>query len=137
MLEPPTEEDPMRTKEIAAAALALTALVASAAPAVANDDDVVRRGQCTGSTHWKVKAGPDDGRIEVEGEIDSNRNGQVWHWRIVHDGSVSAHGKKTTQAPSGSFEVRRLLVNLRGTDRIVFRAKNRRSGEVCRGTVRI
>lgn len=120
-----------------AAVLAVTATMLAAAPATANDRDVVRRGGCSGATHWKVKAGPDDGRIEVEGEIDSNRNGQHWNWRIVHNGSVSARGTGVTKAPSGSFEVRRLLVNVPGQDKIVFRARNSRSGEVCRGTVRI
>jgi hypothetical protein len=119
------------------AAVAVATLVATATPAVANDDDVIRRGDCSGASSWKLKAGPDDGRIEVEGEVDSNRSGQRWHWRIVHNGSLSAHGVKTTQPPSGSFEVERKVVNLRGTDELVFRAKNRRSGEVCRGIVRI
>ncbi len=105
-------------------------------PAVANDDDVIRRGSCSGATDWKLKGSPENGRIEVEGEIDSNHNGQTWRWRIFHDGKVSAHGRATTHAPSGSFEVRRLLVNGRGVDHIGFRAKNPRSGEVCRGSLR-
>ena len=124
-------------------ALAVLALVAAAAPvavagtATAGDGDVVRRGSCTGHTDWKLKAKHDDGRLEVEGEVDSNRNGQNWRWRMVHNGSVSARGWATTHAPSGSFEVERRMVNLGGTDKIVFRARNPRTGEVCRGVVRI
>ena len=124
-------------------ALAVLALVAAAAPvavagtATAGDGDVVRRGSCTGSTDWKLKAKYDDGRIEVEGEVDSNRNGQDWRWRMVHNGSLSARGWATTHAPSGSFSVERRMVNLGGTDKIVFRARNPRTGEVCRGVVRI
>jgi hypothetical protein len=123
--------------------LAVLALVAAAAPvavagtATAGDGDVVRRGSCSGSTDWKLKAKHDDGRLEVEGEVDSNRNGQDWRWRMVHDGSVSARGRATTHAPSGSFSVERRMVNLRGTDTIVFKARNPRTGEVCRGVVRI
>lgn len=113
----------------------LTLTVLPASPAAANDDDVVRRGSCSGATDWKLKAGPEDGRIEVEGEIDSNRVGQVWSWRLVHNGTVAATGTRTTQAPSGSFEVRRVVRDLRGTDTLVFRAVNTRSGEVCRGVV--
>jgi hypothetical protein len=105
----------------------------AAAPAMANDDDVIRRGPCSGSSDWKLKASPEDGRIEVEGEVDSNKVGQTWRWRILHNGEVSARGKKTTKAPSGSFEVRRLLVDLRGDDGIGWRARNPKSGEVCRG----
>lgn len=116
--------------------LALTAApVFLAAPALANDDDVIRRGGCSGGTEWKVKASPEDGRIEVEAEIDSNRNGQTWRWRLRHDGSLSARGTATTSGPSGSFEVRRLVVNAAGTDHIVFRARNPQTDELCRGVV--
>ena len=124
-------------------ALAVLALVAAAAPvavagtATAGDGDVVRRGSCSGSTDWKLKAKHDDGRLEVEGEVDSNRNGQDWRWRMIHDGSVSARGWATTHAPSGSFSVERRMVNRSGTDKIVFKARNPRTGEVCRGVVRI
>ena len=116
--------------------VAATVSMVAAGPAVANDDDVIRRGSCTGATDWKVKASPEDGRIEVEGEIDSNRNGQTWRWRIRHNGSLSARGTATTQPPSGSFEVRRVLVDAGGTDTIVFRARNPRTDEVCRGVLR-
>jgi hypothetical protein len=119
------------------ATLALTAIGAVPAYASHGGDDVVRRGACTGSTHVKVKAKHDDGRIEVEGEVDSNRNGQAWSWRLLHNGSVSARGTRTTKAPSGSFEVHRRVVDLKGTDSLTFRARSTRSGEVCRGTVRL
>jgi hypothetical protein len=114
----------------------LALLGASISPAAANDDDVVRRGGCSGSADWKLKVSPDDGRLEVEGEVDSNRNGQTWRWRIVHNGNVSAHGVRTTQPPSGSFEVRRLLVNARGVDTITWRARDTHSGQTCRGSLR-
>lgn len=117
---------------VSAAVLALS----PAGPALAGDDDVIRRGSCTGATDWKLKASPEDGRIEVEGEVDSNRNGQTWRWRIRHNGSLSARGTATTQPPSGSFEVRRVLVDAAGTDTIVFRARNPRTDEVCRGVLR-
>jgi hypothetical protein len=105
--------------------------VALAAPAHANDDDVIRRGQCSGSATWKLKASPEDGRIEVEAEIDTNRNGRLWRWRLLHNGSLTASGTKYTQAPSGSFEVRRVVVNLAGTDHLTFRARNPRTGQLC------
>ena len=116
--------------------VAATLSLSAAGPALANDDDVIRRGSCSGATDWKVKASPEDGRIEVEGEVDSNRNGQTWRWRIRHNGSLSARGTATTQPPSGSFEVRRVLVDAAGTDKIVFRARNPRTDEVCRGVLR-
>ena len=89
------------------------ALLASAAPALANDADVIRRGGCSGSSDWKLKASPENGRIEVEGEVDSNVTGQTWKWRMLHNGEVSARGTATTTGPSGSFDVRRLMVEPR------------------------
>jgi hypothetical protein len=128
-----------QTRRAALAAAAVTAALlplSVAGPAFANDDDVERRGSCSGRTEWKVKASPEDGRIEVEGEIDSNRRGQTWNWRLRHDGSLSAKGTRTTKPPSGSFEVRQVVINRAGTDRLVFIARNPRSGEVCRGVLR-
>ena len=116
-------------------AVALTT-VGTLPAAVAKDGDVIRRGACSKASDWKLKASPEDGRIEVEGEVDSNRNGQTWRWRILHDGEVSARGTRTTRPPSGSFEVRRLLVNFRGEDVIGWRARNPNTGEVCRGRLR-
>jgi hypothetical protein len=116
--------------------LALCALTASPAVGSGGDDDEIRRnGSCSGATDWKIKAKSDDGRIEVEAEIDSNKVGQTWVWRFKHNGDVFAKGQSVTTAPSGSFEVERKPANLAGTDTFVFRAVNPKSGEVCRATV--
>jgi hypothetical protein len=123
-----------RTLAAAGVTLLSAGLVAGLGlPAVAKDGDVIRRGSCSAASDWKLKASPENGRIEVEGEVDSNRVGQTWRWRILHNGEVTARGTKTTVAPSGSFEVRRVLVDLPGTDRIGWRARNPVTGEVCRG----
>jgi hypothetical protein len=116
---------------VAALLIGATLPVLGAGAAQAAGGDVVRRGSCTGSTDWKMKAKPDDGRIEVESEIDSNRNGQTWTWRLKHDGDVAAHGRSTTHRPSGSFTVTRRTANSAGSDSFTFRAENARSGEVC------
>ena len=63
------------------------------------DDRVIRASDCTGSADWKVKVKSDDGRLEVEGEIDSNAVGQRWRWTIRHNGSVSDRGTATTTRP--------------------------------------
>jgi hypothetical protein len=119
---------------LAAAALTLpVGLVAPAGASHGGGDDIRTSGRCSGSAHWKLKAKPDNGRIEVEGEIDSNRSGQVWRWKLKHNGSLSAQGTKTTAGVSGSFQVGRRVANLAGTDRLVFRATH--AGQVCRGTI--
>lgn len=126
----------LRRPGLAAALPALLLLGPLSSPAVAGEGDVIVRGSCSGRADWKLKASPQDGRIEIEGEVDSNRNGQTWHWRIRHNGEVSAKGRAKTAGASGSFEVRRMLVDLRGEDVIGWRAKNRASGERCRGHLR-
>jgi hypothetical protein len=122
-------------RHLMTATVAAAALVATATPALAKDGDVVRRGDCTGHADWKVKVSPEDGRLEVEGEVDSNRAGQTWRWRIKHNGTVVATGTRRTGGASGSFEVRRLLSNRSGADTIVFRARRPATGQVCRGVV--
>jgi hypothetical protein len=137
---PVNEEFDMFSKT-ALAAFTFTALalpVALTAPASASHGgggDVRTHGGCSGSAVWKLKAKPDDGRIELEAEVDSNHNGQVWDWRIKHDGSVSAKGSATTAGLSGSFSVQRRMANLAGTDHFALRAVRRATGEVCRGTI--
>ena len=123
------------TAALVAAVLASVALAAGPASADDDDDEVIREGACSAGTDWKVKAKTDDGRIELEGEVDSNQNGQTWNWKIKHNGTVSARGSATTTGPSGSFEVERKLTNLAGTDNFVFKAKNPADGETCRGTL--
>ena len=126
-----------RTTTITAAlALASLAATVGAVPASASggdDDRVIRTGTCSSGADWKVKVKTDDGRLEVEGEIDSNVAGQQWRWTLRHNGSVSDRGTATTTARSGSFEVERKVVDLAGTDTIAFRAV--RDGQVCRGVV--
>lgn len=120
----------------AIAVAALTLQVGLVAPATASHGgggDVRTSGRCSGSAHWKLKAKPDNGRIEVEGEIDSNTSGQVWHWKLKHNGSTSAKGAKRTTGRSGSFEVQRRMANLSGKDHFTFRATH--GGQVCRGTI--
>ena len=108
--------------------------VVVAAPAAAGDDDVIRRGSCSGNSSWKLKVSPEDGRLEVEFEVDQNRNGEEWRVRMSHNGDVFFRGIRTTSGPSGSFEVRRVTNDAGGEDGFVARARNLRTDEVCRGT---
>lgn len=120
-----------------AVGVALAGLVgASASAASAQDDDddrVIVTGRCSSGADWKLKVKTDDGRLEVEGEVDSNVAGQRWRWALRHNGSVSDRGVSTTTQRSGSFEVERKIVDLAGTDRVVFRAVH--DGQTCRGVV--
>ena len=117
-------------------AAGLATVILTALPmgtAMAKDGDVIRRGSCSAQSDWKLKLSPEDGRIEVEFEVDQNRVGRTWNVKLKRDGSVFWRGQRTTRAPSGSFEVRRVIRDSAGKDSIVARATNPTSGEVCRG----
>ena len=117
-----------------AAVTALAGAVMAAAPmASASDEDVIRRGGCSGRSDWKLKVGPEDGRLEVEFEVDSNVNGQTWAVRIFQDGDRIFAGRRETRGPSGSFEVEIRTRNRAGTDRFRARAVNPATDEVCVG----
>jgi len=118
-------------------ALVGAALIAAsmAGAAMAREGDVTRSGACSGISDWKLKAGHRDGRIEVEFEVDQNRIGRQWRVRLTDNGDVFFRGLRSTQAPSGSFTVHDTTRNRAGTDRIVGRAVNLNSGEVCRGVI--
>ena len=94
---------------------------------------MIKRGQCSGRSDWKLKLSPEDGRIEVEYEVDSNVSGQRWRVRIVKNGNVIFRGTRRTHGPSGSFELRAVTPNRRGPDAFRARATNLGSGETCRG----
>ena len=112
-----------------------TGMLATAPAIAAKSSSVVRTGSCSASSDWKLKVTPDNGRLEVEFEVDQNRNGQTWNVVLKHNGSTFFSGQRTTVAPSGSFSVRKLTSNAAGTDMILGRATNPKTGEVCRGTV--
>jgi hypothetical protein len=128
------------TRRIGTAALAAALLTGLAgAPALAKDGDgrIIKRGDCSASADWKLKAKPDDGRLEVEFEVDANRAGQRWTWTIRHDGSTVASGRRTTEAPSGSFSVERRIVDAPGLHTVSATARNLRTGQTCRASLAI
>jgi hypothetical protein len=92
-------------------------------------------GSCAAHGSWKLKGKPDDGRLEVEAEVDVNKAGQHWTWTIKRNGNVVRSGSATTKSPSGSFSVNRSLANSAGTDRITFRAVNAAKSNSCHGSV--
>jgi hypothetical protein len=115
------------------ALLAALVVAVPAAGAQGGGREVVKRGDCSGAATWKLKLKADNGRIETEFEVDQNRNGRRWRVTLFHNGVKVASAIKTTTAPSGSFEFRRLVRNAAGPDRIVVRAVALRNGQTCRG----
>jgi hypothetical protein len=123
-----------------AVAVFAAVLVAFASTAAARDGGgnrgVIKRGQCSAASHWKLKAKSDDGRLETEFEVDQNRAGKRWRVTIAKNGSTVFRGIRTTQARSGSFSVERLLAGRAGSH-IVATAKALRGGETCRATISV
>ena len=124
-----------KTLTTAAVGLALLVPFAPAAQASGNDGEIQRTGSCSGSADWKLDVKRDDGALEVEWEVDSNKVGQVWRVRIYDNGDRVAATRRTTLAPSGSFDVERQLADRPGEDRIVARARHLASGQLCRGVL--
>lgn len=128
----------MTKLSLALVSMSTASLIALGAPAQAShgggdDDRVVKSGSCTDGARWKLKVKTDDGRLEVEAEVDTNQSGQAWRWKIKDNGSVAAKGTATTVGRSGSFSVERKIANQSGTDQVTFKAKY--AGQVCKGTV--
>src|SRR5215472_15671007 len=119
----------------AALTAGLTApLLVAAAPAFASGGGgVSSSGACTNGGHFELKAKHDDGAIEMEYEVDSNRAGQVWAVRITDNGAVVVSRHATTAGPSGSFTIRKVIADRLGPDKIHARATF--MNHTCGGTV--
>jgi hypothetical protein len=121
----------MRNRQIIVIAVLAAGIAAVAgSPAQAKDGrDVLVRGTCSAGSSSKLKLSPENGRIEVEFEVDQNRNGVRWTVVLRRGVRQLASVARTTRAPSGSFTVRRVVSNAPGRDTIAATA--RRRGEVC------
>ncbi len=118
-----------RTVVFTIVSFAVLGTLALGAPALAKDGDVLVRGTCTGNSAAKLKLGEENGRIEVEIEVDQNRNRVGWTVILTRDGTRVAKLTRVTRAPSGSFSATRVIANPAGSD--VVRATARRVGETC------
>jgi hypothetical protein len=112
-------------------ALMVALSVFALAPHASAGTEVRREGSCSASSTWKLKLKPDNGRLEVEFEVDSNVAGQTWRVRLFQNGDRIFRGHRTTRGPSGSFELRVRANDTAGTDSFRGRASNPHSGETC------
>jgi hypothetical protein len=116
---------------VLAAALAATTVSLGSAPAFAKSGgggDVRASSTCSTGV-IKLKAKHDDGWIEIEAEVDTNRNGQAWAVKLTDNGVAAFSGTRTTVAPSGSFEVEKTITDRSGVDKVMVRAT--RGSAVC------
>ena len=118
-----------------AATLAISAAALAAPLASAKGGDPVRaRGVCTHNSTANLKLSSEDGRIEVEFQVDQNRNGVPWKVTLRRNGTLVASTTTTTHAPSGSFSLRRLISGPHGNH---HRYSNPRQRRALHGPARI
>src|SRR5262245_17570045 len=121
-------------------ALALLLFALSAAAAQARGDDggggggeVRVAGVCGRGVTASLRARADDGRIEVRFRLRQRRGRGVWRITIVHEQRVSSRATKRTTRSDDSFELRRMLPDLQGSDTVVVHAWGP-NGVSCRAT---
>ena len=116
--------------------LALCAAALTVAPlASAKGGDGIRvSGKCTAGSTSKLKLKSDDRGLEVEFEVDQNRNGVPWKVTLRRNGSRVVSTTARTHAPSGSFSLERVISGARGT---ITAVATRSSGERCTATATI
>jgi hypothetical protein len=121
------------TAASAVAGMSILTLVALAPNASARGGGagIVKSGNCSGATDWKIKVKAEGRALESEFQVDSNRNGQRWAYKITDNGALVGVGYARTLAPSGSFEIRKVSANRAGLDHFLARARNTVTGEQC------
>jgi hypothetical protein len=130
----------MHVKPIITIASAAALVLASGTPALANKGsgngrDVKRATGACATGVWKLKAKPDNGRLEVEFELDTNRVGQKWRVRLADNGHRFFFGSRTTHGPSGEFSVERKIANRAGADHLRATATRVSNGRTCSGSL--
>ena len=122
-------------------ALLLLAFSAGAADARGNDhggdgngsDDVRVAGDCGQGANSSLRIRAHDDGIEVRFRLRQTRGRGVWRITIVHESRVSSRATGKTTRTDDSFELRRTLPDLLGSDTIVVHAWGP-SGLGCRAT---
>lgn len=114
---------------LSAAALVITPGAMASDGGTAKDVD-----SCSGPSAYKLRVMLDENdRLDVVGVVWSNDD-DLWSWRFRHNDDLSAKGEVRSNGDADrSFRIQRTMYDFPGTDNVVFRAENQRTGEVCRG----
>jgi hypothetical protein len=98
------------------------------------NDDVIRALSCSGGSTGKLKLGREDGaRVEAEFELEHVSAGRRWRIQLRH-GSVLVTDVVRTSTATGRIELRRLLADRAGADRVSVVAQRLPSGQRCTAT---
>lgn len=96
----------------------------------AKDGDVIKRSNCPNPGKSKLKASPENGRIEVEYEIDNAVPGHRWRV-ILKKGNRRILRAVRTVNGAQEIKVRKVTSNGPGAERIRAKAINLNTGERC------
>jgi|KBSMisStaDraftv2_1062788.scaffolds.fasta_scaffold1205012_1 hypothetical protein len=111
---------------LAILAVAAAAITIAPAASAKGGRGVTVSGACSKASSSKLKLSREDAGLEVEFEVDQNRNGVPWKVTLHRNGSLVTSTTRTTHAPSGSFSLHRTIA---GAGTIVATAT--RAGERC------
>jgi hypothetical protein len=116
----------------------LFALSAGAAQARGGDDgggggDVRVAGSCGRGATSSLRVRSDDGRIEVRFRLEQRRGRGLWRITVVHEQRVSSRATRRTTRSDRTFELRRQMADLPGSDTVAVHAWGPR-GLGCRAT---
>jgi hypothetical protein len=132
-----------RSRHILPGAVLLAAFLAIAPVARSDGGDgkdarveLRREVACSAASRAKLRVRAEDGRIRVELEVDTRVNGTSWAVVLLHERRIAFRGRFRTSAPSGSFELRRVVDDWFGPDAVVARATGP-GGETCRVSVTV
>jgi hypothetical protein len=105
--------------------LALSASVAEARGGDRGGDgggDVTAAGDCGRGATASLRLRGDDRRIELRFRLRQSRGRGVWRIAVVHEQRVSYRATRRTTRSDDSFELRRMLPDLQGSDTVVVHA---------------
>ena len=97
-------------------------------------DVVSMSGECSAGSTWTLAARSRALRVQVGARVSSPGTGQQWRLRLAHNGRPIARGRRLMR-PNGSITIRRATPNEPGIDQFAITARNRTTGEICRGVL--
>lgn len=127
----------LRSKALVVTTAALATgglMLATATPA--NAVEKTKRGDCSKSSTWKLELETDDGKIEIDFDGYTAKAGKNWKYKVKQNGVVRHQGK-TVSERDGDVDVDKKVSNRSGTDTIVVRVEQPKSGEVCKAKLSI
>jgi hypothetical protein len=102
--------------------LAVVSAAAGSARADRGGRDVRAAGDCARGATAALRLRAQDGAIELRFRLQQRRGHGPWRITIVHERRVSGHATRRTARSDDSFELRRMLPDLPGSDAIVVSA---------------